>query len=77
MSQEFGICGARNAAICASALEVAGWGKAGTILDLNLRWPFFCLPPTKRTFLAFFFLRFFFLRDVLHFLRIFFLRIST
>merc|ERR1719388_595533 len=29
-------------------------------LDLNLRWPFFRLPPTKRTFLAFFFLRFFF-----------------
>merc|ERR1712159_625580 len=31
------------------------------ILDLNLRWPFFRLPPTKRTFLDFFFLRFFFL----------------
>merc|ERR1712072_1201884 len=28
--------------------------------DLNLRWPFARLPPTKRTFLAFFFFRFFF-----------------
>merc|ERR1719482_1223541 len=25
------------------------------MLDLNLRWPFFRLPPTKRTFLGFFF----------------------
>merc|ERR1712225_124775 len=25
------------------------------MLDLNLRWPFFRLPPTKRIFLAFFF----------------------
>ena len=47
-------------------------GKAGTFAALLLCWPLRRLPPGKRTFLAFFFLRFFFLRDVLHFLRIFF-----
>ena len=49
------------------------------MLDLNFFWPFLRLPPTKRTFLAFFFLRFFFLRDVLQFFcgLFFVLRIST
>ena len=70
---EFGICGARNAAFCESALEVAGWERRGTFAALLLCWPLRRLPPGKRTFLAFFFLRFFFLRDVLHFfLRILF-----
>ena len=59
MTQEFGIYGARNAAFCESALEVAGWGRAGTMRDLNFFWPFLRLPPTKRAFFAFFFLRFF------------------
>ena len=36
-------------------------------MALLLCWPLRRLPPTKRTFLAFFFLRFFFLRDVLLF----------
>jgi len=37
-------------------------------MALLLCWPLRRLPPTKRTFFAFFFLRFFFLRDVLGFL---------
>ena len=47
-------------------------------MALLLCWPLRRLPPTKRTFFAFFFLRFFFLRDVLGLFSFFvFLRIST
>ena len=63
VTQEFGVYGVRTAQAAAfweSALEVAGWGKAGTMRDLNLCWPFFRLPPTKRAFLTFFLRRFFF-----------------
>ena len=66
VTQEFGVCGVRTAAFRESSLEVAGWGKAGTLLALLLCWPLRRLPPMPYfAFFAFFFLRFFFLRDVL------------
>ena len=44
----------------------------GTLFFLLFGACFTRWPPGYRSFFAFFFLRFFFLRDVLHFLRIFF-----
>merc|ERR1712098_491425 len=40
--------------------------------DLNLRWPFARLPPTKRAFFAFFLRRFFFFFAFFFFFRFFF-----